>query len=186
MTMHAQPGDRLVVENPVTGVTRRDGEIGRLHHDDGPPYEVRWWDANEIALVFPGPDARVRPVLGREAPAKGPPAGAPAAAPVVPAARPVDYDASDDDVFFRTAPGPTTAGAVGSDAAFEVDHVDEATSRGRSVLEVGRADAVGAPEMLRRLQERPHSEPWAGGARPLWARVALTRLTGRRITPADR
>ncbi|MFE1863067.1 DUF1918 domain-containing protein [Streptomyces anandii] len=188
--MHAQPGDRLVVGSPVTGVTRQDGGIVGLHHDDGtPPYGVRWSDTNEITLVFPGPAARVQHMSG-EAPAKGPPAGAPAAAPVVPdgpTALPADHDVADDDVFFRTAPGSATAGAVGSDAAFEVDQVDEATNRGWSVLAVGRAGPVGDPEMmLRRLQERAHSEPWAGGARPPWARVALTRLAGRRITPADR
>ncbi|MEV8064814.1 DUF1918 domain-containing protein [Streptomyces sp. NPDC085995] len=66
--MHAQLGDRLVVESPVTGVTRRDGEIVGLHHDDGtPPYDVRWSDTGEITLVFPGPDAHVHPV-GHEEP----------------------------------------------------------------------------------------------------------------------
>ncbi|WP_189704939.1 DUF1918 domain-containing protein [Streptomyces anandii] len=185
--MHAQPGDRLVVESPAAGVTRRDGEIGGLHHDDGtPPYDVRRSDTNEITLVLPVPDARVRHGLGREAPAKGPPAGAPAAAPDGSTALPVNYDVADDDVFFRTAPGSATARAVGSGVAFEVDHVDEAVSRGWSVLAVDRADAVGGPGMLRRLQERAHCEPWAGGARPLWVRVALTPLTGRRTTPADR
>ncbi|MEU6406828.1 DUF1918 domain-containing protein [Streptomyces sp. NPDC046985] len=59
--MHAQLGDRLVVESPVAGSVRRDGEIIGLHHDDGtPPYDVRWSDTGEITLVFPGPDARVR------------------------------------------------------------------------------------------------------------------------------
>ncbi|MEV7208345.1 MULTISPECIES: pyridoxamine 5'-phosphate oxidase family protein [Streptomyces] len=58
--MYAHLGDRLVVESPSTGVTRRDGEIVGLHHDDGtPPYDVRWSDTGDVTLVFPGPDARV-------------------------------------------------------------------------------------------------------------------------------
>ncbi|WP_234426219.1 pyridoxamine 5'-phosphate oxidase family protein, partial [Streptomyces kebangsaanensis] len=78
------------------------------------------------------------------------------------------------------------ATAVGNEVAFEVDHVDETMSRGWSVLAVGRAEAVDDPEAVRRLQERAHSAPWAGGPRTLWVKVCPTRLTGRRITVADR
>jgi hypothetical protein len=59
--MRAHIGDVLVVESPTTGVTKRDGEIVGLHHEDGtPPYDVRWSDTNHVTLVFPGPDAHVR------------------------------------------------------------------------------------------------------------------------------
>ncbi|CAL9661407.1 hypothetical protein SUDANB105_07029 [Streptomyces sp. enrichment culture] len=59
--MRAHLGDQLVIESPATGVTRRDGEIVGLHHDDGtPPYDVRWSDTDEVTLVFPGPDAHIR------------------------------------------------------------------------------------------------------------------------------
>lgn len=59
--MRAQLGDQLVVESPATGITRRDGEIVGLHHEDGtPPYDVRWSDTDEVTLVFPGPDAHIR------------------------------------------------------------------------------------------------------------------------------
>ncbi|WP_306187435.1 DUF1918 domain-containing protein [Streptomyces sp. MK5] len=295
--MHAQLGDRLLVESPVAGVTRRDGEVVGLHHDDGaPPYDVRWSDTGEVALVFPGPDAHVQHLLREEAPVQGPSAGVPSA-PVVgqpgdfgrrlatvrrrrglsieetagrarmspqylayleqrpsepgiatvlrladalgtalvalrggdqelppgqgqtllhprstdlsqdecrallsthgvgriafttphgPAVLPVNYDVMDDAVFFRTVPGSAPAGAVGNEVAFETDRIDETMSCGWSVLAVGPADAVRDPEVLRRLQKRAHSQPWAGGARPLWVRVPLTRLTGRRITSADR
>jgi hypothetical protein len=58
--MRAQLGDVLIVESPTTGVTRRDGEIVGLHHEDGtPPYDVRWSDTHEVTLVFPGPDAHI-------------------------------------------------------------------------------------------------------------------------------
>ncbi|WP_153541684.1 DUF1918 domain-containing protein [Streptomyces sp. RB17] len=61
--MRAHLGDQLIVESPATGATRRDGEIVGLHHEDGtPPYEVRWSDTDEVTLVFPGPDAHIRPL----------------------------------------------------------------------------------------------------------------------------
>ncbi|MER6984898.1 DUF1918 domain-containing protein, partial [Streptomyces carpinensis] len=264
--MHAQLGDRLVVEGPAAGVVRRDGEIVGLHHDDGtPPYDVCWSDTGEVTLVFPGPDAHVdhsgheegpEETRGGPAPAEpAPGAGRPgdfgrrvAAArrrqglsleetagrarmspqylayleqrpsepgsatvlrladalattlcalrggdqelppgqgrallhprmtdlsqeecrslmsthgvgrialitPEGPAAFPVNYDVMDEAVFFRTAPGSAPAGAVGSDVAFEVDHLDEAMSRGWSVLAVGRAEAVDDPEAVGRLEE---------------------------------
>ncbi|MGF1239694.1 pyridoxamine 5'-phosphate oxidase family protein [Streptomyces sp. 2-6] len=323
--MHAQLGDRLVVESPVTGVTRRDGEIVGLHHDDGtPPYDVRWSDTGEITLVFPGPDAHVHPVghgestghaepTGRaeprghaepvahrrrepSAPAPAPegaPSGAGARAgrpgdigrrltaarerqglsvaeaaararmspqylsyleehpsdpspatllrladalgttldalrggdqdlppgqghallhplltdlgedesrellsthgvgriglttPDGPAVLPVNYDVIDGDVVFRTATDAAPAAALGAEVAFEVDHVDDALSRGWSVLVVGPAEAVTDPEAVRRLEERAHSTPWAGGRRTLWVRIRTARVTGRRITPAE-
>ncbi|WUG68938.1 DUF1918 domain-containing protein [Streptomyces sp. NBC_00457] len=61
--MRAQLGDVLVVESPITGVTKRDGEIVGLHHKDGtPPYDVLWSDTHRVSLVFPGPDAHVHHV----------------------------------------------------------------------------------------------------------------------------
>ncbi|GGY14786.1 pyridoxamine 5'-phosphate oxidase family protein [Streptomyces anandii] len=295
--MHARLGDRLVVESPVTGATRRDGEIVGLHHDDGtPPYDVRWSDTGEVSLVFPGPDAHVRPLghegtpsgEGRHARGATPPGVSLAGdfgrrladarrrqglgleetaararmspqylayleqrpsepgmatllrladalgttlvalrggdqdlppgqgqallhprltdlgedecrallsthgvgrvaltGPDGPAVLPVNYDVVDDALVFRTAPDAAPAAAAGQEVAFEVDHVDETMSRGWSVLAVGRAEAVTDAEAVRRLAERARSTPWAGGPRPLWVRITPTRLTGRRITPAD-
>jgi hypothetical protein len=60
VVMHAQVGDRLVVEGTHQGDHRRIGVILELRHPDGePPYVVRWLDDGHEALVFPGPDARV-------------------------------------------------------------------------------------------------------------------------------
>ncbi|MFF4760086.1 pyridoxamine 5'-phosphate oxidase family protein [Streptomyces sp. NPDC001292] len=295
--MHAQLGDRLVVESPVTGAVRRDGEIVGLHHEDGsPPYDVRWSDTGEVTLVFPGPDAHVQHPGHEETAACGQaaaePSGAGAArpgdfgrrlaaarrkrglsleetaararmspqylayleqrpsapgtgtvvrladalgttlislsggdqdlppgqgqallhprltdlgpnecrallsthgvgrvaltAPDGPAVFPVNYDVVDDAVVFRTAPDAAPAAAVGHEVAFEVDHVDETMSRGWSVLAVGRAEAVTDAEAVRRLEERVHSDPWAGGPRTLWVRIRPARLTGRRIIPGGR
>ncbi|GGM21741.1 DNA-binding protein [Streptomyces fumigatiscleroticus] len=66
--MKARPGDRLIVESPVTGRLRREGEIVALRREDGtPPYDVRWSDTGEVTLVFPGPDARIGRTGGQEA-----------------------------------------------------------------------------------------------------------------------
>ncbi|MFF0360260.1 pyridoxamine 5'-phosphate oxidase family protein [Streptomyces fungicidicus] len=286
--MRAHLGDQLVIESPATGITRRDGEIVGLHHEDGtPPYDVRWSDTHEVSLVFPGPDAHVRalgeePGPGGQDRAPGPGdigrrvatererqgltreetarrarmapdylayleehPGDPSLATLVrlaaalgtsvqalrgggvdlppgrgmallhpelrdldpeecrallsthgvgrvavttaegPAVVPVNYEVVDDAIVFRTVPGALPAAAVGAEVAFEVDRVDEAMSRGWSVLAVGPARAVTEPGEARRLTERAHTTPWAGGERELWVSIRPARLTGRRITPAD-
>ncbi|MFE6828480.1 pyridoxamine 5'-phosphate oxidase family protein [Streptomyces sp. NPDC057690] len=102
-----------------------------------------------------------------------------------PAVVPVNYDVVDDAIVFRTAPNSTPAAAVGTEVAFEVDHMDEALSRGWSVLAVGPASVVTKPMDVHRLTERAHTTPWAGGEREMWVSIRPTRLTGRRITPVD-
>ncbi|MFH8475732.1 DUF1918 domain-containing protein [Streptomyces sp. NPDC018000] len=102
-----------------------------------------------------------------------------------PAIIPVNYEVVDDAIVFRTAPGSAPAAAVGTDVAFEVDHVDEAMSQGWSVLAVGPARVVSEPEAVRRLADRARTEPWAGGERGMWVSVQPRRLTGRRIVPAS-
>ncbi|MCK8437251.1 DUF1918 domain-containing protein [Streptomyces sp. D2-8] len=308
--MRAQLGDQLVVESPATGVTRRDGEIVGLHHEDGtPPYDVRWSDTGEVTLVFPGPDAhihhiehgpgtphepsrtrtdraagrtgteprttapgrppnpgdigrrvateRARQGLTREetarragmapeylayleeqpadptvaslvrlADALGTTSGAlrgggvdlppgrgqalphprlvelgrdacrallsthgvgrvSVSTPDGPAVVPVNYEVVDDAIAFRTAPALVPAMAVGSDVAFEVDQVDTAMSQGWSVLVVGPAREVTDPAEEERLAGRAHTGPWPGGERAMWVSIRPTRITGRRITPAE-
>ncbi|MEU1891210.1 DUF1918 domain-containing protein [Streptomyces pristinaespiralis] len=101
-----------------------------------------------------------------------------------PAVVPVNYEVMEDAIVFRTAPDSVPAAAVGTEVAFEVDHVDEAMSQGWSVLAVGPANVVTEPDAVRGLAQRAHTEPWAGGAREMWVSIRPTRLTGRRITPA--
>ncbi|CAM5664169.1 hypothetical protein STENM223S_03499 [Streptomyces tendae] len=67
----------------------------------------------------------------------------------------------------------------------EGDHVDEAMSRGWSVLAVGPASVVTEPDAVRGLVRRAHTEPWPGGARDMWVSIRPTRLTGRRVAPVD-
>lgn len=59
--MHANVGDRLVVEGRTVGAQRREGEVVEVRGEDGaPPYVVRWSDGHE-GLAYPGPDAHVVP-----------------------------------------------------------------------------------------------------------------------------
>jgi hypothetical protein len=65
--MIAQVGDRLVVQGIHVGDVRRVGIVIALRHPDGtPPYEVRWLDSGQEALVFPGPEAHVEPAEAAE------------------------------------------------------------------------------------------------------------------------
>ncbi|UNM12770.1 pyridoxamine 5'-phosphate oxidase family protein [Streptomyces formicae] len=94
---------------------------------------------------------------------------------------PVNYMVSGGDIAFRTAAGSTAAAADGAEVAFEVDHIDDAFSRGWSVLAVGPGRAVTAPDAVRRLEAEALTLPWAGGERRLWLAITPTRITGRRI-----
>ncbi|MFF7966566.1 pyridoxamine 5'-phosphate oxidase family protein [Streptomyces sp. NPDC007903] len=102
-----------------------------------------------------------------------------------PAVVPVNYDVIDDAIVFRTAPGSVPAAAAGTEVAFEVDRLDEAMSRGWSVLAVGPASMVTDTDTMRKLARHTHTRPWAGGERDMWMSIRPTSLTGRRITPSD-
>jgi uncharacterized protein DUF1918 len=56
--MKARVGDRLV----VAGDDDRVGVVIGLRHEDGsPPYVIRWLSGGHVALVSPGPYARIVP-----------------------------------------------------------------------------------------------------------------------------
>jgi hypothetical protein len=56
--MKVHVGDRLIPD----GDRSRTGVVIGVPHDDGsPPYVVRWLSGGHIALVFPGPYARIVP-----------------------------------------------------------------------------------------------------------------------------
>ena len=99
-----------------------------------------------------------------------------------PEALPVNFRVLDGDVVFRTAEGGALARVVGAGApvAFEVDHVDEALAEGWSVLIRGQARPIVEADELARVKELG-VEPWAGGERGVFVRLAAETLTGRRI-----
>ncbi len=56
--MKARVGDRLIVE----GDAERIGVVIGLQHETGaPPYVIKWLSDGHVALVFPGPYARIIP-----------------------------------------------------------------------------------------------------------------------------
>ncbi|MFI8008398.1 helix-turn-helix domain-containing protein [Streptomyces sp. NPDC086010] len=103
-----------------------------------------------------------------------------------PAVFPVNYICTEGEIAYKTSVDSGPVDAAGHETAFEVDHIDEAFSRGWSVLVVGRARTVTEPEVVQRL-EAPHSSttPWAGGRRNLWIVLTPSRVTGRRIVVHD-
>ncbi|MEU6378735.1 pyridoxamine 5'-phosphate oxidase family protein [Streptomyces sp. NPDC046909] len=101
--------------------------------------------------------------------------------PEGPTVLPVNYTVVDGTITFRTAVGAVPSQVLGERVAFEVDHIDDALSRGWSVLVRGRARGVTSPETLRRLEDQAYSEPWAGGRRDFWVCIEADGITGRSI-----
>lgn len=59
--MHADVGDRIVIEGHRIGEPDRDCEVLEVRGtDDGPPYLVRWGETGHESLFYPGSDASVR------------------------------------------------------------------------------------------------------------------------------
>ncbi|WP_232246323.1 helix-turn-helix domain-containing protein [Kitasatospora mediocidica] len=103
------------------------------------------------------------------------------ATPDGPVVLPVNYRVRDGAVLYRTAPGSAPSRALGRRVAFEVDHLDEASSRGWSVLVRGPAEQVFEPEETDGPGTGPGPTPWAGGERDVWIRIVPERISGRTI-----
>jgi Domain of unknown function (DUF1918) len=57
--MHAELGDRIVIETATLDAPRRSGEVVEvIGEGDREHYRVRWLDGHE-SVLFPGGDARV-------------------------------------------------------------------------------------------------------------------------------
>jgi nitroimidazol reductase NimA-like FMN-containing flavoprotein (pyridoxamine 5'-phosphate oxidase superfamily) len=91
---------------------------------------------------------------------------------------PVNYLWHDGALLIRSGPGPKLQAAERKElVAFEIDHIDEETCTGWSVVVAGRAAKV-APEAVAAL---PLPEPWSNGTRRYVIRVEASRISGRRI-----
>ena len=95
---------------------------------------------------------------------------------------PVNYALDGRTVLFRTAPDTVLNEASMSEVAFEVDHIDDTTHEGWSVLLQGFVqditEAIGAnAERIRQLS----LVTWAPGTRPRWFQVEPDSVSGRRI-----
>lgn len=93
---------------------------------------------------------------------------------------PVNYVVHDESVVIRTA-AYTELGLHGpdSEAAFEIDHLDEDRRQGWSVVAVGRLERMSSERLEELRDNRP--EPWAGGQRHLVLELAWRELSGRRL-----
>jgi uncharacterized protein len=94
---------------------------------------------------------------------------------------PVVYALLDADVVFRTAPGEKLiAAALNRTVAFEIDEYDVSARTGWSVIVVGTAEEVVAPEELTRVRALC-LEPWAGEVRDRFVRIRADEVSGRRV-----
>lgn len=95
---------------------------------------------------------------------------------------PVNYALVDENVVFRTSPF-TLVAAHGRNAvvALEVDHLDQVTRTGWSVLVRGRTQPVFDSGEISHIRQIWDPVPWADGSRNLYLRLTPTDISGRRI-----
>jgi nitroimidazol reductase NimA-like FMN-containing flavoprotein (pyridoxamine 5'-phosphate oxidase superfamily) len=103
------------------------------------------------------------------------------ATPDGPMVWPVNFAFDGDAVFFRTsAHGELGRLEWGVDVAFEIDHIDERTREGWSVVVRGQAHIIDDPEeedRLRSIGREP--KPWADGLRRLYIQIPCRHITGK-------
>jgi nitroimidazol reductase NimA-like FMN-containing flavoprotein (pyridoxamine 5'-phosphate oxidase superfamily) len=98
-----------------------------------------------------------------------------------PVVLPINYVVDGDSVLFRSGRGTKVeAGERGSPASFEVDAIDERMRTGWSVIARGTLTDVYDHADIERAKRLP-LEPFAGGDRPVFLRLLVDELTGRRI-----
>ena len=99
---------------------------------------------------------------------------------------PVNFGLDESAIVFRTAPGTKVQAGPRAPACFQVDRFATDTRSGWSVLASGDLHTVDSFQHTTwsRLQDL-EVDPWADGARPLWMRLRVERISGRRIGPAS-
>ena len=94
---------------------------------------------------------------------------------------PVNFVITGKTIIFCTAPDTLLALYADAQVSFEVDRIDEALHEGWSVLVRGHAHQVTDEREVQHLEDGTHLEPWAGGARDVYVRIAPAQISGRRI-----
>jgi hypothetical protein len=94
----------------------------------------------------------------------------------------VNYAVHEDTVVVRTS-AYSILGTYGRNAmlAFEIDHVDDESQVGWSVVARGRGWAEVEPDQISRIREAWQPRPWASGNRNLYLRIRWESLTGRQL-----
>ena len=99
----------------------------------------------------------------------------------------VNYRLDDFVVVFRTHAGTKLDAANHANVGFQVDHIDEATRSGWSVLIQGMAEDV-TDRIADSTTERSRDlgiVPWVPGDNPRLVRILPAHITGRELTPAE-
>ena len=96
---------------------------------------------------------------------------------------PVNYTLAEEHIVFRTlAYGEIAEHVLDQRVAFEVDHMDQNFQSGWSVLVTGQCELLTEAEMQRLLLGRI-PDPWAGGPRTLFLKIATGQISGRQVLP---
>jgi uncharacterized protein len=100
----------------------------------------------------------------------------------LPAIFPVNYAILDEAIVFRTGEGTKLRAALErAVVAFQVDHIDDATASGWSVMAVGMAEEITDPADIK-AAEQLGLHPFAAGDRAHFVRIRPEFLSGRRIS----
>jgi uncharacterized protein len=94
---------------------------------------------------------------------------------------PVNYSVHDGAIVFRTSPySELGSNGPGSEAAFEIDHLDHERQQGWSVVALGRLEEL-PPDEIDDLRTRWDPRPWAGGHRNFYLKLVWREISGRRL-----
>ncbi|MFJ2093812.1 pyridoxamine 5'-phosphate oxidase family protein [Streptomyces sp. NPDC087901] len=98
---------------------------------------------------------------------------------------PLNYQVQGGEVMFSTAEQSSLATVDGTAIAFEADRVDDAFSKGWSVLLVGMGivRVLADVDTARRLREAAYSTPCAGEVCERVMVLSLRHVTGARSSP---
>ncbi|MCU1492145.1 MAG: hypothetical protein JWM85_3550 [Acidimicrobiaceae bacterium] len=98
-----------------------------------------------------------------------------------PVALPVNYAVSNHDIFLRTDED-TVIAKIDADerVSFEADHIDDAMSKGWSVVVQASCEHLGADCKIDDIFD-VRVDPWAGGRRQHWIRLRARSIAGRAI-----
>ncbi|MFC9328040.1 pyridoxamine 5'-phosphate oxidase family protein [Kitasatospora sp. NPDC057015] len=105
----------------------------------------------------------------------------------LPAVLPVAFEvAADGRLVLAMRRGADVSRALDDTvAAFQADHLDEATRTGWSVMVHGRAQVVTDPALHERLR-RTGPRPWVREAEPMFVTICPELVSGRRLLPSGR
>jgi nitroimidazol reductase NimA-like FMN-containing flavoprotein (pyridoxamine 5'-phosphate oxidase superfamily) len=93
---------------------------------------------------------------------------------------PVNFALHNHTIVFRTDVGAKLRGVLRGPVAFECDGVDAVYHTGWSVLVNGPAEEVRNPAEIAELERVPLGT-WAPGSKPIWVRIRMPTISGRRI-----